>query len=69
MTEEEVKHRIDNKLCLMCRKPISEDYKCFCENCNERIERYLKGKDWFWLVFLLGVFSEQILNETVEKGE
>ena len=32
MTDKEIVDRIANNLCLECGKPISKDYKYFCED-------------------------------------
>lgn len=62
MTEQELKDRIDNNICLECGKPISKDYKYFCEDCYESsikkvIENCLKDNDWTWTLGLLVVAS------------
>ncbi len=77
MSEKEIKDRIANNLCLECGKPMSQDYKYFCEDCYESsmkkvIENGLQGNDWVWWVILLGIFSgkgEEFSNKTLKEQE
>lgn len=62
MTEQEMRERLDNGLCIKCGNPINKNHKYFCEDCYENstrkvIESGLNGNDWVWWVVLLGVFS------------
>ena len=77
MTEQEIKDRIANNLCLECGKPISKEYKYFCEDCYESsmkkvIENCFNGNDWVWVLILLGIFSgkgEDYQNKTLKEQE
>ena len=77
MTEQEIKDRIANNLCLECGKPITDDSKLFCQDCYESsmkkvIENCFNGNDWVWVLILLGIFSgkgEEFSNKTLKEQE
>lgn len=77
MTEKEIQQKIDNKICLECGKPLTEDSKFFCKDCYESsmkkvIENGFNGNDWVWWVILIGIFSgkgEEFSNKTLKEQE
>lgn len=67
MTEQEIKDRIENNLCLECGKPITDDSKFFCKDClgksKEHFSQKVLGREykeednWTWMLGLLMVAS------------
>ena len=62
MTEQEIKDRMDNNICLECGKSINKNYKYFCEDCYENsmkriIENCFNNNNWSWIVGFLIVAS------------
>ena len=72
MTEQEIKDRMDNNICLECGKPITDDSKLFCQDCYESsmkkvIESGFNGNDWVWWLILLGIFGYNGKEFSIEK--
>ena len=67
MTEQEIKDRIANNLCLECGKPITDDGELFCRDCLGKSKEHFSQKvfgreykeedDWTWIFGLLMVAS------------
>ena len=63
MTEQEIKDRIENNICLECGKPITDDSKLFCQDCYDKSMKYVneKGLSNEWtihsVILLLGIFG------------
>lgn len=73
MTEQEIKDRIENNLCLECGKPLSKDYKYFCEDCYDKSMKYVNenglSNEWtiHSVILLLGIFGWNGKEVSMEK--
>lgn len=73
MTEQEIKDRIENNLCLECGKPITDDSKLFCQDCYDKSMKYIneKGLSNEWtinsVILLLGIFGWNGKEVSMEK--
>jgi hypothetical protein len=73
MTEQEIKDRIENNLCLECGKPITDDSKLFCQDCYEKSMKYVNenglSNEWtiHSVILLLGIFGWNGKEVSMEK--
>ena len=76
MTEQEIKDIIDNKICLECGKPITDDSKLFCQECFDKSMEYVNkngiSNEWtiHSAILLLGIFGwngKEFSNETLKE--
>ena len=63
MTDEELKQKVDNNICLSCDRPILDGIKFFCKECYEKSKRHIEengiSKEWdiYSLVLIMGIFG------------
>ena len=73
MTEQEIKDRIANNLCLECGKPINDDSKLFCQDCYDKSMEYVNknglSNEWtiHSVILLLGFFGWNGKEVSMEK--
>ena len=63
MNEDELRYKLDNKICLKCGNPISGESQLFCNDCYEESLKRIKNGDssdnWTLdsLILFLGIFG------------
>jgi predicted amidophosphoribosyltransferase len=67
LTEQEIKDRIANNLCLECGKPLTDGLKLFCKDCLGKSKEHFSQKvfgreykeedNWTWVFGLMMVAS------------
>ena len=73
MTEQELKDRIDNKICLECGKPITDDSKLFCQDCYDKSMEYVNknglSNEWtiYSVILFLGIFGYKGKEFSIER--
>ena len=73
MTEQEIKDRIANNLCLECGKLITDDNKLFCQDCYDKSMKHINenglSNEWtiHSVILLLGIFGWNGKEVSMEK--
>lgn len=63
ITDEELKQKVDNNICLSCDKPILDGGKFFCKECHEKSKKHIEengiSKEWdiYSIILLMGIFG------------
>ena len=73
MTEQEIKNKIDNKICLQCGNTITDDNILFCEDCYEKSIKYVENNnlsnEWtiYSVILFLGIFGYNGKEFSIER--
>ncbi len=76
MTDEELKRKADNNICLSCDKPTLDGRKFFCKECYEKSKKHIEengiSKDWdiYSIILIMGIFGwngEEVSTEKLKE--